>query len=200
MDKEKVLSIFDSTGALQHGHFRLTSGLHSPEYFQCAKVLQYPQYNELLCGEIARHFFDWKVDLVVAPAIGGIMVGQEVARQMRVRGIFAEREDKNMSLRRGFEVKAGERVLVCEDVVTTGGSVQEVVDLVKNAGGVVVGVGSIVDRSRAPVNFGAQLFSILKMEVPVYQPEACPLCKDGVPIVKPGSRKIADTADANGKP
>ncbi|MCL5268706.1 MAG: orotate phosphoribosyltransferase [Bacteroidetes bacterium] len=199
MEKEKILEIFKSTGALQHGHFRLTSGLHSSEYFQCAKVLQYPQYNELLCGEIARHFFDWKVDLVVAPAIGGIMVGQEVARQMRVRGIFAEREDKSMSLRRGFEVKPGERVLVCEDVVTTGGSVQEVVDLVKSAGGVVIGVGSIVDRSRSPVNFGSQLFSLLKMEVPVYEPDSCPLCKDGVPIVKPGSRKVADSVDAGGK-
>lgn len=199
MEREKILEIFKSTGALQHGHFRLTSGLHSSEYFQCAKVLQYPQYNELLCGEIARHFFDWKVDLVVAPAIGGIMVGQEVARQIRVRGIFAEREDKTMSLRRGFEVKQGERVLVCEDVVTTGGSVQEVVDLVKAAGGVVVGVGSIVDRSRSPVNFGSQLFSLLKMEVPVYEPDSCPLCKEGTPIVKPGSRKVADSPEAGGK-
>lgn len=194
MEKDKILGIFKSTGALQHGHFRLTSGLHSPEYFQCAKVLQFPQYNELLCGEIARHFFDWKVELVVAPAIGGIMVGQEVARQMRVRGIFAERENQAMTLRRGFEVKPGERVLVCEDVVTTGGSVQEVVDLVKQSGGVVVGVAAVVDRSRSPVTFGSQFFSLLKMEVPVYRPEACPLCKENIPIVKPGSRKVADPA------
>ncbi len=190
MEKEKILELFKSTGALLYGHFRLTSGLHSPEYFQCAKVLQYPQYNELLCGEIARHFYDWKVDLVIAPAIGGIMVGQEVARQMRVRGIFAEREDKNMSIRRGFEVKQGERVLVCEDVVTTGASVKEVVDIVKYSEGVVVGVSSIVDRSKAPINFGAEFFSLLKMGVPVYQPEVCPLCKENIPIVKPGSRKV----------
>jgi orotate phosphoribosyltransferase len=194
MDKEKILELFRSTEALQHGHFRLTSGLHSPEYFQCAKVLQYPRYNEMLCGEIAANFRDQKVAVVVAPAIGGIMVGQEVARQLGARGIFAEREDKNMSLRRGFEVKAGERVLVCEDVVTTGGSVQEVVDLVKARGGMVVGVASIVDRSREQVDFGAKFFALLKMEVPVYQPESCPLCRDNVPIVKPGSRKVADPA------
>jgi len=196
MEKENILELFKMTGALQHGHFRLTSGLHSPEYFQCARVLQHPQYNELLCGEIARHFHDWRIELVIAPAIGGIMVGQEVARQMRVRGIFAEREDKSMSIRRGFEVKQGERVLVCEDVVTTGGSVQEVVDLVKNAGATVVGVASVVNRSRAPVNFGAEFFSLLKMEVPTYQPESCPLCKENVPIVKPGSRKVAEQAKA----
>ena len=190
MEKEKILELFKTTGALQHGHFRLTSGLHSPEYFQCAKVLQYPQYNEILCGDIFRHFHDWRVELVVAPAIGGIMVGQEVARQLRVRGVFAERADKTMSLRRGLQVKHGERVLVCEDVVTTGGSVQEVVDLVKAQGGVVVGVSSIVDRSREPVNFGAEFFPLLRMQVPVYQPDACPLCKENVPIVKPGSRKV----------
>lgn len=190
MERDKLLELFKSTGALQHGHFKLTSGLHSPDYFQCAKVLQYPQYNEILCGEIARHFHDWRVEIVVAPAIGGIMVGQEVARQMRVRGIFAEREDSKMSLRRGFEIKEGERVLVCEDVVTTGGSVQEVVGIVRKAGGTVVGVASIVDRSKIPINFGAKFFPLLKMEVPVYQPEACPLCKENVPIEKPGSRKV----------
>jgi orotate phosphoribosyltransferase len=190
MTKEKILELFNLTGALQHGHFRLTSGLHSSEYFQCAKVLQYPQYNELLCGEIARYFHDWKVDLVIAPAIGGIMVGQEVARQMRVRGIFTERENDSMTLRRGFEIKDGERALVCEDVVTTGGSVQEVITLVKNFGGVIVGVASIVDRSKTPVNFGTQFVSLLKMDVPVYHPDTCPLCKENIPIVKPGSRKL----------
>lgn len=196
MEKDKLLELFKSTGALQHGHFKLTSGLHSPDYFQCAKVLQYPQYNEILCGEIARHFHDWRVEIVVAPAIGGIMVGQEVARQMRVRGIFAEREDSKMSLRRGFEIKEGERVLVCEDVVTTGGSVQEVVGIVRKAGGTVVGVASIVDRSKTPINFGAKFFPLLKMEVPVYQPEACPLCKENVPIEKPGSRKVPDPTNS----
>ena len=196
MEKEKILELFKSTGALQQGHFRLTSGLHSPEYFQCAKVLQYPQYNEILCGDIFRHFHDWRVELVVAPAIGGIMVGQEVARQLRSRGIFAERENNQMALRRGFEVKKGERALVCEDVVTTGGSVLEVVNLVKAQGGVIVGVACIVDRSREPINFGAEFFPLLRMDVPVYKPEACPLCRDNVPIVKPGSRKDPGAANA----
>ncbi len=196
MEKEKILELFRSTGALQQGHFRLTSGLHSPEYFQCARVLQYPQYNEILCGEIFRHFHDWRVELVVAPAIGGIMVGQEVARQLRCRGVFAERESNEMSLRRGFEVKPGERVLVCEDVVTTGGSVLEVVNLVKERGGTVVGVASIVDRSKEPINFGAEFFPLLRMEVPVYQPDDCPLCRENIPIVKPGSRKVSDQQKA----
>ena len=193
MDKEKILELFRTTEALQQGHFRLTSGLHSLEYFQCARVLQFPQYNELLCGDIARLFHDWRVDVVVAPAVGGIMVGQEVARQMRVRGIFAEREDDKMTLRRGFEIKPGERVLVCEDVVTTGGSVIEVINLAKAAGGAVVGVAAIVDRSSKPINFGAQFFSLLKMAPPVYTPEVCPLCEEKVPVIKPGSRKVAES-------
>ncbi|HEY9165477.1 MAG TPA: orotate phosphoribosyltransferase [Candidatus Kryptonia bacterium] len=193
MEKEKILELFKMTGALQHGHFQLSSGLHSAEYFQCARVLQYPQYNELLCGEIARYFHDWRVELVASPAIGGIMVGQEVARQMRVRGIFAERQNNVMLFRRGFEVKQGERVLVCEDVVTTGGSAMEIVELVKWAGGTVVGVASIVDRSHQPINFAAKTFHLLKMTADTYKPENCPLCKENVPIEKPGSRK-ADAA------
>jgi orotate phosphoribosyltransferase len=196
MEKEKLLELFRTTGALQQGHFRLSSGLHSLEYFQCALVLQYPQYNELLCGDIARFFHDWRVDVVVAPAIGGIMVGQEVARQMRVRGIFAERESDRMALRRGFEVKQKERVLVCEDVVTTGGSVVEVIDYVKYFGAAVVGVAAIVDRSTKPINFGVQFVSLLKMTVPTYKPEACPLCEDKVPLVKPGSRKVAPSEES----
>lgn len=193
MEKEKILELFRTTEALQQGHFRLTSGLHSLEYFQCARVLQFPQYNELLCGDIARFFHDWRVDIVVAPAIGGIMVGQEVARQMRVRGIFAERENDRMVLRRGFEVKQGERVLVCEDVVTTGGSVIEVMDYVKYFGATVVGVAAVVDRSMKPINFGAQFVALLKMAVPTYKPEICPLCEDKVPLVKPGSRKATQS-------
>jgi orotate phosphoribosyltransferase len=194
MEKEKILELFRTTDALQQGHFRLSSGLHSLEYFQCARVLQFPQYNELLSGDIARHFHDWRVDFVIAPAIGGIMVGQEVARQMRVRGIFAEREDNKMTLRRGFEIKPGERALVCEDVVTTGGSVVEMMELVKAAGGVTIGVASVVDRSTKPINFGTQFFSLLKMVVPVYKPEICPLCEDKVPVVQPGSRKVVPPA------
>jgi len=190
MDRERVIDLFQKTSALQRGHFLLTSGLHSSEYFQCAKVLQYPSYNELLCREIVTHFFDKKIDVVVSPAVGGIMVGQEVARQIGIRGIFAERENGKMSLRRGFEIKSDEVVLVCEDVVTTGGSVLEVVELVRSKGATILGVACIVDRSTTPINFGVDFFHVLKMPVPVYQPENCPMCKSGIPVVKPGSRGL----------
>lgn len=190
MDQERVIELFQKTGALQQGHFLLTSGLHSSEYFQCAKVLQYPSYNELLCREIAAHFSDKKIDVVVSPAVGGIMVGQEVARQVGSRVIFAERENGKMSLRRGFEIKSDEVVLICEDVITTGGSVLEVVELARNAGATILGVACIVDRSTTAINFGVDFFHILRMPVPVYQPENCPLCKSGIPLVKPGSRGL----------
>ncbi len=192
MNKEQVLSIFKQTGALLEGHFQLTSGLHSPQYFQCAKVLQYPTHTELLCGEIASLFKQRKVDVVIAPALGGIVVGQEVGRQLCARTMFAERKDGVMQLRRGFKINKGERVLVCEDVVTTGGSVFEVINIVKEQGGRVAGVGSIVDRSGGKVKFdvedGGSQFATLSMDVVTYKSEECPLCKKGVPVVKPGSR------------
>ena len=190
MTKDRVLQIFKDTGALLDGHFQLTSGLHSSQYFQCAKVLQYPQHTELLCGEIAARFRNSKVDLVIAPALGGIVVGQEVGRQLGVRTMFTERKDGTMQLRRGFEIRAGEQVLVCEDVVTTGGSVFEVINIVNEQGGVVAGVGYIVDRSGGNVKFddGDSQFATLQMDVVTYQPTACPLCKQNIPITKPGSR------------
>ena len=190
MEREKALQIFRETGALLEGHFLLTSGLHSPAYFQCALVLQYPKYAELFCSEIAGHFADRDVDVVVAPAIGGIVVSQEVARLLDVRGIWAEREDGVMTLRRGLQIQPAERVLVVEDVVTTGGSVKEVVDLVRKLGGNVVGVGAIVDRSGGKAAFDAEFFATFSMDVVTYQPEDCPLCEQGLPLVKPGSRKI----------
>ncbi len=192
MDPQTVLSIFKETGALLEGHFQLTSGLHSNQYFQCAKVLQYPDHCATLCGELAHAFRDATIDIVVAPAMGGIVVAQEVGRQLRKRTMFTERKDGAMQLRRGFEIKQGERVLVCEDVVTTGGSVLEVIDIVKANGGIVAGVAYIVDRSGGRVTFpvaaGGQQRSVLTMDVVTYKPEACPLCRDGVPAVKPGSR------------
>ncbi len=187
---EEVLKIFKETGALLEGHFLLASGLHSSKYFQCAKVLQYPEYAETLCRQIARHFYTSEVELVVSPAIGGIIVGYEVARQLEARNIFAEREGGVMKLRRGFEIKPGERVLVCEDVVTTGGSVFEVIELVKNAGGKLVGVGCIVDRSGGKIDFGIRFASVVRLEVPAFKPEECPLCREGIEIEKPGSRGI----------
>jgi len=192
MEQEKLLGIFKETGALLEGHFLLTSGLHSNQYFQCAKVLQYPRYCETLCAEIAARFRPMQVDVVVAPALGGVVVGQEVGRQLGARTIFAERKDGIMQLRRGFEIRTGERVLACEDVVTTGGSVGEVITIARKAGGRLIGAGFVVDRSNGRVKLpldpeGVQ-FSLLQMDVVAYTPEQCPLCKQGIPCVKPGSR------------
>jgi orotate phosphoribosyltransferase len=192
MKTEEVLAIFKETGALLEGHFQLTSGLHSNQYFQCAKVLQYPRYCELLCGDIAAQFSPGTVDVVVAPAMGGIVVAQEVGRQLRARTLFAERKDGAMQLRRGFTISQGEKVLVCEDVVTTGGSVNEVIEIVTRSGGKVVGTGYIVDRSGRRVTFpmesGGKQYAVLYMDVVTYKPEECPLCKSGSTPVKPGSR------------
>jgi len=192
MDRQQVLSIFKESGALLEGHFQLTSGLHSNQYFQCAKVLQHPQYTTTLCADIAAQCKTVTIDAVVAPAMGGIVVGQEVGRQLNVRTMFTERKEGVMQLRRGFEIRHGERLLVCEDVVTTGGSVFEVIKIVKDLEGLVVGVGFIVDRSGGRVRFdlvvGGIQHSVLQMDVVTYQPEACPLCKQGIKVEKPGSR------------
>ncbi len=192
MEKEKLLGIFKETGALLEGHFVLTSGLHSNQYFQCAKVLQYPRHCEMLCLEIAAKFRPMQIDVVVAPALGGVVVGQEVGRQLGARTIFAERKDGMMQLRRGFEIKPNERVLACEDVVTTGGSVGEVISIAQKCGAHVVGAGFVVDRSngrvRLALDAGGVQFSLLQMDVVAYKPEECPLCKQGLPVVKPGSR------------
>jgi orotate phosphoribosyltransferase len=190
MTETEILNIFKKTEALLTGHFLLTSGRHSDRYFQCAKVLQYPKYTEKLCKMIADKFKGVEIDTVIAPAIGGLVVGQEVARQLNKRFIFAEREDKKLSLRRGFSLEENEKVLVCEDVVTTGGSVFEVIDIVKNSNAEVVGVGFIVDRSNGKVNFKYPQFSTLKMEVVSYMPNECPLCREDIELVKPGSRKL----------
>ena len=194
MDGQQVLSIFKQSGALLEGHFQLTSGLHSNQYFQCAKVLQYPAHTTLLCSEIARYFKDSRIDVVIAPAMGGIVVGQEVGRLLNARTLFTERKDGAMQLRRGFEVRKGEQVLVCEDVVTTGGSVFEVIKIVKDREGMVAGVGCIVDRSDWKVKFDPEgkglQYSVLQMNVVTYKPEDCPLCKQGLSVEKPGSRAL----------
>jgi orotate phosphoribosyltransferase len=190
-NSDSILQIFEETGAMLKGHFLLTSGRHSNIYFQCAKVLQYPQYTELLCKNIVENFRDTQIDVVIAPAIGGIVVAQEVGRLLNKKTIFAERENGTLTLRRGFSLNEGERVLVCEDVVTTGGSVFEVIDIVKKANAIVAGVGFIVDRSNGKVDFGYPQFSTVKVDVISYPPDDCPLCKEGkLPAVKPGSRKI----------
>ncbi len=190
MTQTEILSVFKKTEALLEGHFQLTSGLHSPVYFQCAKVLQYPEYATLLCADIVQHFRSTRVDVVIAPAIGGVVVSQEVGRQLNVRTIFTERKEKAMELRRGFFIKPNENVLVCEDVITTGGSVQEVIEIVKQHQADVVGVASIVDRSNGKVSF-PNFHPVLTMEAITYQPSSCPLCSQGIPVEKPGSRKVS---------
>lgn len=183
-----ILDMFRSSGALLDGHFRLTSGKHSGQYFQCARVLQYPAHAGALCRAIADHYRPATISLVIAPAIGGIVVGQETGRQLGVRTIFAERENGVMSMRRGFEIFPEDRILICEDVITTGGSVKEVMELIKPMGGTLVGIGSIVDRSNGKADFGIPYFSVMTLDAIAWQPEACPLCKTNLPLVKPGSR------------
>lgn len=189
LPKDQVLQIFRETQALLEGHFALTSGRHSPQYFQCARVLQYPKYLHLFAGEIARHFEYADVEVVISPAIGGIVVGTEVGRMLGARTIFSERKEGKMELRRGFDLRPGERVLVVEDVVTTGGSVFEVVEIVKAANARLAGVGYIVDRSNGMIKFDSKHFSVLQLEVVSDDPKDCPLCKEGVGVIKPGSRE-----------
>lgn len=190
MSDQSVLKLFQDTQALLQGHFLLTSGRHSAQYFQCAKVLQYPAYTTRLCEIIAEKFKTIEFETVIAPAMGGIIVGQEVARLLNKRSIFAEREDKKLVLRRGFTLSPGERVLVCEDVVTTGGSVFETLEIVTSSEATIVGVGYIVDRSNGTVDFGVPSVSTLQLSVVSFMPDECPMCKEGSPLVKPGSRKI----------
>jgi len=193
LTEERIKEIFLKTDAFLEGHFLLSSGLHSPYYLQCAKVLQYPEYAEELCKELARRINELGVeyDLVIAPALGGVIVSYETSRHLKVRGIFAERVDGKLTLRRGFEIKEGERAVVVEDVVTTGKSTRETIEVVKQHGGEVVAVGSLVDRSGGKVNFGVPFVTLWRLEVPVYEPDSCPLCKEGkIPLVKPGSRNI----------
>ncbi|CFX75524.1 Orotate phosphoribosyltransferase [Syntrophomonas zehnderi OL-4] len=189
LSQDQAIKIFTDSGALLKGHFKLTSGRHSNRYMQCAQVLQYPDYTEQLAQHLAERFRDEKIDYVVGPAMGGIIVSYEVARQLKVPGIFCERQDGKMCLRRGFTIKEGDRVLVVEDVVTTGGSVVEVMDVVREYGGVVVGVGVLVDRSGGKVNFGVPWEAVLTMDIESWEPDQCPLCQSGQgEAIKPGSR------------
>ncbi len=189
-NEQHLLTIFQQTGALLEGHFQLTSGLHSPRYLQCALVLQYPEHAEFVGRALAAKFSDDRVDAVVAPAIGGIIVAHETARAVGARALFTEREAGVMTLRRGFRLSRGERVLVVEDVVTTGGSTRETIEAVIDADGVVIGAGSMVDRSGGAVDVGVRRQSLLTLDVASYDPSECPLCKEGVPPIKPGSRGL----------
>lgn len=189
MSKERAEQIFATTGALLEGHFLLSSGRHSNRYIQCASVLQYPCYTEELAEELASRFRNDNVEVVIGPAMGGIIVAYEVARKLGVKGMFCERENGKMKLRRGFTVVPGQRVLVVEDVITTGGSVREVIQVVREEGGAVIGVAALVDRSGGKVDFGVRTESVLVVDIETFEPDNCPLCKAGkIPLVKPGSR------------
>lgn len=192
MTNDEVLQIFSDNQALLTGHFLLSSGLHSPRYLQCALVMQHPAVAAQLCAALAAKAQAdaaiGKIDLVIAPALGGVIVAHEVARALGVRALFTERQDGGMKLRRGFELKNGERCLVVEDVVTTGGSTREVMEVVAQYGAVTVGAGSLIDRSGGAVNLGVPRHALAVLDVPTYQPDNCPLCAEGSKPIKPGSR------------
>jgi orotate phosphoribosyltransferase len=196
VSKDPILELFDQTGAYLRGHFRLTSGLHSPEYLQCALVLQHPEHAErlgsLLAGALKTLAPSPAPRVVVSPALGGLIIGHEVARALGARAIFTERDASGkMMLRRGFSVEPGEAAFVVEDVVTTGGSTREVVECLIAAGANVVAAGSIIDRSGGRADVGVPRVSLATLTVTAYPPEQCPLCEQGVPIAKPGSRPAA---------
>lgn len=189
LDKAEATRIFTEAGALLEGHFKLTSGRHSNRYMQCAQVLQFPNLTEQLAAHIVEQYKEDEIELVVGPAMGGIIVAYEVARQLGVPALFTERLDGKMQLRRGFTIYPGQRVLVVEDVVTTGGSVQEVIDIVKQSDAEVWGVAVLVDRSAGQADFGVKQVAVLELDVESWPPEACPLCQAGLgEPVKPGSR------------
>src|SRR3954465_15799405 len=187
---DDILDRFRRVGAFLEGHFRLTSGLHSPGYLQCALVLQHPAEAEACGAAIAERVRSLQPDVVLSPALGGIVIGQEVGRALGVRAIFAERQDGKLSLRRGFTLDAADRVLVVEDVMTTGGSTRETIEVATAAGGQVIGTASIVDRSGGTIRFDVPFSSLLDIALPTYEPDKCPLCAQGLPVVKPGSRVV----------
>lgn len=179
--------IFQKSGALLKGHFLLTSGLHSPVYWEKFRVLQFPNYTGQLCQMIASHFRKQEIQVVAGPTTGGIILAFEVARQLGVRGIFAEKEGTERAFRRGFDIGFGERVLIVDDILTTGGSIHEVMAAVNKLGGKTIGIGVLVDRSEQKLEFGVPLFSCHRAITPTYKPEDCPLCAAKIPLVKPGS-------------
>jgi orotate phosphoribosyltransferase len=190
---EKTLAIFNRTGAYLRGHFRLTSGLHSPEYLQCALVLQHPSLAEHLGIELARELqslaANSHINLVTAPAMGGLIIGHEVARALNSRFVFTEREpDGKMTLRRGFKIEPADTAVVIEDVITTGGSSREVVELLLGAGANVIGAGCIIDRSGGKADLGIPRVALATLQVETYPEEGCPMCQNGIPVQKPGSR------------
>lgn len=188
MTQEEIIAVFEETGALLTGHFQLRSGLHSNRFFQAALVLQYPDKSAHLCAELAQKVANLGATAVISPAVGGLIVGQDVARALGVRAIFADKDNDNLILKRGFKIKPGEKVVVAEDVVTRGGRVQQTLDLVRSLGGIPVAAVAIVDRSSGNASFDVPFFSLLQLSLPAYEPANCPLCQEGHPIEHPGSK------------
>jgi orotate phosphoribosyltransferase len=190
MTHDELLDLFRRSGALLEGHFWLSSGLHSPGYLQCALVLQYPQLAEALGRAIADRIRDLHATVVLSPALGGVVIGQEVGRALGIRAIFAERQEGVLTLRRGFTLADTDRVLVVEDVLTTGGSTRETMEVARAAGSTIVGAASIVDRSGGFTRFDVPFVALLDYPLSTYQAENCPLCDQGLPVTKPGSRPV----------
>ena len=188
LSEQRILDIFSTTGVMLEGHFKLTSGRHSDKYMQFARLFEYPEYSQMLCAELASRFTD--VDIVAGPALGGIIMAYEVSRALGARNVFAEREDGVLTLRRGFEIPKDANVLCVEDVVTTGGSVKELLGILHICGANPVGVAAIVDRSGGQVDFGVRFESVYRAVITSYPEDKCPLCEQGIPVVKPGSRVI----------
>jgi len=190
MTNEEILDVFQKTGGVLKGHFQLTSGRHADTYMQCAKLFSDARHSEKLCKALAEKLKGYPAHLVVSPAVGGILMGYEVSRQLNLPNIFAERENGKFALRRGFSLPENCSAIVVEDVVTTGGSVKEVIELITGLGGSVAAVASIVDRSAGKVDFGVPYAALLSVEIASYEPGDCPLCRAGeLPLYKPGSRK-----------
>jgi orotate phosphoribosyltransferase len=188
VDAEAVLDMFRKSGALLEGHFRLSSGLHSDRYFQSALVLQYPEFASALGEALGARVAHLQATAILSPALGGIVIGQEVGRALGIRAMFAERVDSKLTLRRGFMLSPADRVVVVEDVVTTGGSTRETIDVANAAGATVSGAAALVDRGGDAANVQVPLFSLIQMNVPTYDANSCPLCAKGIPVTKPGSR------------
>ncbi len=186
MKNQRFEELFEQCGAVLSGHFLLTSGLHSDTYVEKFKLLQFPKLTDIICKEIADHFEDKKPSVILGAATGGIIISQAVGRELTTRSIFAERVDGELILRRGFKINKGERVLIVDDVVTTGGSIYELLDLVTEYGGQIMGVGTLIDRSGKNIDFGTEYFPVVKYDIPVYKPENCPLCASNTPMTSRG--------------
>lgn len=190
LNMNEIENVLKQAGVYKHGHFQFTSGLHSDVYLEKFQVMQYPEYTEILCAEMARRTKHLNPDVVIGPAVGGIILAYELGRQLGCRALFTERVDGKMTLRRGFSVAANERVLLVEDIVTTGGSAREVLEAVSPLVAQVVGITCLVDRSNGQVQFPVDFYPLLSMDIKSWDPKECPLCKQGVPLVIPGSRKL----------